>query len=130
MSEVRKSERGNFEPNREKKNDTKVSEDSTAAEEVERAWARAQRPGPNFWLAVNKPYDFGSTSLIFRKARTRLELKESMREIWASSGLFGLDTQRENWARSTSWELNRVPWVSLFSDLFFFRSRKKEKKKF
>ena len=23
--------------------------------EVERAWARAQRPGPNFWLAVNKP---------------------------------------------------------------------------
>ena len=23
--------------------------------EVERAWARARRPGPNFWLAVNKP---------------------------------------------------------------------------
>ena len=32
--------------------------------EVERAWVRARRPGPNFWLAVNKPQAQGKTSLI------------------------------------------------------------------
>ena len=33
--------------------------------EVERAWARARRPGPDFGLAVNKPQARGSASLIF-----------------------------------------------------------------
>ena len=43
--------------------------------EMERAWAWAQRPGPNFGLTVNKHLAQGSTSLIFRKARSRLELR-------------------------------------------------------
>ena len=34
--------------------------------EVERAWARARRPGPDIGLAVNKPQGRGSTSLIFQ----------------------------------------------------------------
>ena len=43
--------------------------------EVERAWARARRHRPNFWLAVNKHEAQGSTSLIFRKAQSRLKLE-------------------------------------------------------
>ena len=34
--------------------------------EVERAWAQAPRPGPDFGLAVNKLLARGSTSLIFQ----------------------------------------------------------------
>ena len=41
--------------------------------EVERAWIRARRPGPNFWLALNTPQAQGYTSLISEKAWTRLE---------------------------------------------------------
>ena len=43
--------------------------------EVERVWAQARRPGPKFWLLVNKPQARGSASLIFQKARSRLELE-------------------------------------------------------
>ena len=40
--------------------------------EVELAWSWSQRPGPNFWLTVNKPQSQSSTDLIFRKALSRL----------------------------------------------------------
>ena len=42
--------------------------------EVERAWAWAQRPGPNFGLTVNNPQAQGLASLIYRKAQSRLEV--------------------------------------------------------
>ena len=41
--------------------------------EVERAWIRARRPGPNFWLALNKSQAQGYTSLISEKAWTKPE---------------------------------------------------------
>ena len=43
--------------------------------EVERAWARARRPVPKFWLTVNKPQARGSASLVFQKAQSMLELE-------------------------------------------------------
>ena len=43
-------------------------------EVVERARARARRPGPNFWLGVNKALACGYTSLILK------ELKETLLE--------------------------------------------------
>ena len=71
--------------------------------EVERAWARARRPGPNFWLALNKPQARGSTSLILRKAGLSLNfkdfisnefrLKAGLMEIFTGSRSFGLDNQ-------------------------------------
>ena len=42
--------------------------------EVERAWARGRRPGPNFWLAVNEPQARDSTYLNIRQNQSRLEL--------------------------------------------------------
>ena len=62
-------------------------------EAVERARARARRPGPNFWLAVNKAPACGSTSIVFKKPKegssldvlffisTKLRLKVGSREI-------------------------------------------------
>ena len=48
-------------------------------EAVERARARARRPGPNFWLGENKPLALGYTSLIFKKYQRSLELECSNR---------------------------------------------------
>ena len=36
--------------------------------EVERAWARARRPGPNFWLAVNKLWARKSPGLVLKSS--------------------------------------------------------------
>ena len=52
--------------------------------EVERAWARPQRPGPNFWLAANEPQVQSSTPLILREAGIRLEVNSGwLRPVWA-----------------------------------------------
>ena len=41
--------------------------------EVERAWARARRPWPNFWLSVNTPQHRGLMNFINEKSQIRLE---------------------------------------------------------
>ena len=52
--------------------------------EVERAWARPQRPGPNFWLAANEPQVQGPTRLILREAGSRLEVNSGwLGPVWA-----------------------------------------------
>ena len=78
--------------------------------EVERAWARARRPGPNFWLAVNKIQAWGSTSLIFSLNLIvllvkKLKLKAGLRKIWENSSVLKARAQlglEKNWTRSTS----------------------------
>ena len=63
--------------------------------EVERAWIRARRPGPNFWLAINKSQAGGLTSLISWNALSKLKLefctfiskKLGLKGNWGKSGL-------------------------------------------
>ena len=74
--------------------------------EVERAWSWSQRPGPNFWLTVNKPQSRSSTDLIFRRALSRLKLgffsfiskklglEVGSRDTLTGSGSSGLNTQK------------------------------------
>ena len=57
------------------------------------------RPGPNFWLAINKSQAGGLTSLIFRKALSKLKL-EFCTFISLKLGLEG------NWGRADSSRLN------------------------
>ena len=61
--------------------------------EVERVWAQARRPGPKFWLLVNKPQARGSATLVCQKARSRLE---------GYFGRFRLVRAWKIWVRSTS----------------------------
>ena len=73
--------------------------------EVEQAWARARRPRPNFWLAINKHEAQGSTSLFSERLKVgsssnfsiviskKLGLETDLRDIFTGSGSSGHDTQ-------------------------------------
>ena len=74
--------------------------------EVERTWAWAQRPGLNFWLAINKLQAPSLTYLMIIKAQSWLDLrfyyfkkiglKPDSKEIFAGSVSYKLDKQRLN----------------------------------
>ena len=70
---------------------------------MERAWARARRPGPKFWLTINKPQARGSRSQISKRLEVglnsnfsiliskKLGLEVGSSAILTGSGLFGLE---------------------------------------
>ena len=89
-------------------------------QEVERAWARAWMPRPNFWLAVHKPNARGSMSLIFKWTRRRVGLGRSWFYLWDK-----IYAQGKFWQAQAYLSLNFKAWAQrglIKSSLFYLKA--------